>query len=125
MRYILTDQDLPPHTVFQEKVLYVWTGASLKTVYPETWMNWLFRAHHDMMHRKLNLGFSFDEEVAVTKEGISTLGLSTSPQLADLYWADNVGQQEYFYTTGEFPEDQKSFIKDYLSGTWRNNLTKV
>ena len=63
--------------------------------------------------------------MVVTKEGIRVLGLSTSPQLADLYWADNAGQQEYFYATGKFPEDQRGFVETYLNGTWRNNLTKV
>ena len=124
-KYSLTDYDVPAHIVFQEKILYVWTGASDHTIYPCPSLNWLFRAHHDTMHRKTRLEFSFDEEVAVTKEGIYVLGLSISPQLADLYWADNVGQQEHFYATGKFPEDQRGFVETYLDGTWRNNLTKV
>ena len=123
LKYSLTDYDVPQYIIFQEKVLYIWTGASSMTIYPKPWMNWLFRAHHDTMHRKTRLGFSFDEEVAVTKEGIYTLGLLTSPQLANLYWADNVGQQEYLYATGKFPEDQRGFVEAYLGGTWKNNLT--
>lgn len=78
-------------------------------------VNWQFRAHHDTLHRQSRLGFSFEEEKAVTQLGITALGLQCSPQLADVYWADNVGQQEYYRQHGQFPDDQARFVYERLS----------
>lgn len=112
---VYTDMNPPAHYVFsQSKVLYVWTGASERTIYPEPVFNWRFRAHHDSLHRQFRLGFSFEEEKAVTQAGIRLLKLSGL--LADVYWADNVGQQEYYYTHGHFPEDQRQFVTNYVGG---------
>lgn len=99
--------------------LYIWTGASESTIYPSPGLNWQFRAHHDALHRQLKVGFSFDEERTVTQEGIRALKLQCSPLLADLYWADNVGQQEYYRQHGAFPSNQQQFIHQYLEELWQ------
>lgn len=109
-----TDTFLPPEVIFTHRVLYVWTGASSSTIYPTPQHNWLFRAHHDMVHRATKLGFTFREEVEAAKIGILVLGLQCSPALADIYWADTVGQQEYYYRHGQFPNDQREFVLRYI-----------
>ena len=114
-----TDRDVP---LTSSGRLYIYTGNSEKTIYPAPEINWRFRAHHDMVHRKLRRGFSFEEEKLVTQEGILVLGLQCSPQLADVYWADNVGQQEYYRLHDAFPNNQQQFVIDYIQGEsiWKN-----
>jgi hypothetical protein len=111
----LTDRDLPAWETLKGGTLLVWTGASDHSIYPTPFHNWIFRAHHDSLHRRLRLGFSFPEEVRVTQQGILDLGLQCSPLLSTVYWADNVGQQQYFYKYGKFPENQLMFVTDSLS----------
>ncbi len=114
-----TVQDNAPGTYGELSVTprIVWSGASNDTIWGSAPRNYVLRAHHDSIHLLLNKGFSFTEEVEVTLEGLRRLRLQASPNLADVYWADNVGQQLYFYEKGQFPVEQKPAILDYLLST--------
>lgn len=97
--------DLDPGHDFRNTSLTVWSGASQQTIYAEPYMNWAFRVHHDLIHLQQHVGFSWDAELHATQVGIKQLGLSGI--LADVYWADNAGQQLYHRAHGYFPENQK------------------
>src|SRR6266404_7507313 len=88
----------------------IWSGASDQTIYPVPQFNWLFRAHHDALHLAHKMGFTLAEEIELTKRGIAQLHLDTQPDVARLYWLDNVGQQLHYYRHGQFPVDQQAFI---------------
>ena len=109
--YTVTDADVDMWRIRESSRLYIWAGASDHTIYPAPSLNWLFRAYHDQLHISSGFNFSLSEEIELTKRAIFQLGLHTSPELAKLYWIDNVGQQLAYYQDGKFPDDQKAFVE--------------
>lgn len=86
----------------------VFDGGSEFTVFSNPESNFLFRAWHDLIHIELLAPFTLEGEMAVAREQIRQAGLHG--ELADVLWADVVGQTQYFKTHGEFPVDQRSFV---------------
>lgn len=90
--------------------LTVWSGGSDNTIYGDVVINHAFRAWHDLGHMILNAPFTLEGEIYVAKWQASQLG----DNLGAIIMAEVKGQAEYFAKHGMFPNDQVSFIKQYL-----------
>ena len=106
--------------VAETRRMKVWNGASERTIFADPETNYAFRAWHDWCH--LAGGFEFTPEgeaaaVALQQEHIRTLYGETEQAK---YWvrildAEVNGQLQYAAEHGDFPADQFSFVKEYLS----------
>lgn len=93
-------------------LMVVWAGASDGTIYGDRRVNWAFRAWHDSLHLALNADFTLTGELLVAKEQARILG----GQLGEIILAEVEGQAGYYAANGYFPEDQVTFMRDYLAG---------
>lgn len=95
------------------------SGYSDNTIFacPET--NWSFRAWHDWCHWKGQHAFTLDGEAAVARMQIDHVRAlygegPTLDAFSQLILAEVVGQAAYYAACGEFPADQRAFVRDYL-----------
>ncbi len=109
-------KDLAPDTyeslARHSGIMVVWSGGSDNTIYGDARVNHAFRAWHDALHIKLNVGFDLQGETRVALEQARILG----GPWAEIIMAEVVGQAEYFAKHGEFPKNQVEFIVNYLKG---------
>lgn len=112
-RHIVADK--APETIgdLAATSLIIWSGASENTIWHDPCVNWAFRAHHDSLHLKSGLGFTIQDEIALGRIAANEASRISLP-LADLIYAETVGQVEYYATHGHFPIDQKTFTLNYL-----------
>ena len=90
---------------------------------PET--NWHFRAWHDWCHWKGQHAFTLEGESAVARMQIEHVrGLygdgPTLDAFSQLILAEVVGQAAYYAASGEFPADQRAFVRAFLG--WRGDV---
>jgi hypothetical protein len=102
--------------------MLVWSGGSENTIYAEPEVNWAFRAWHDWCHYNGAHAFTPGGERAVFAMQCSHLLSLYGPCLKVQRWtrilrAEVIGQQEYFYRHGHYPEDQRAFVEAYLKGS--------
>jgi hypothetical protein len=100
--------------------MVVWSGASERTIYADTAVNYAFRAWHDWCHWTGQQPFTPTGEHAVCKIMCTHLKQYYGPTLKTLRWcriiiAEVWGQQEHFYKYGRYPEDQRAFVEAYLN----------
>lgn len=99
----------------------VWSGASDKTVFDDKEVNYAFRAWHDAIHLSRGEDFSFAGEyacyVAHARDLIEVFGDNErTRRWNDILFADIVGQALYREEHGNFPEDQRTFVEEFLRG---------
>lgn len=82
------------------------------SIYGDARVNLAFRAWHDATHLEHGLGFNPNDEVAVAHIQCASAGIARDRALL---WADIAGQVRYFEAFGEFPNDQKAFVLDYVA----------
>lgn len=82
------------------------------SIYGDARVNLAFRAWHDATHLQHGLGFNASDEIAVAHIQCASAGIARDRALL---WADIAGQVRYFETFGEFPNDQKAFVLDYIA----------
>lgn len=82
------------------------------SIYGDASVNLAFRAWHDATHLGHGLGFTPNDEKDVARLQCASAGI---PRDKALLWADIAGQVEYFERFGDFPNDQTSFVLDYLA----------
>ena len=82
------------------------------SIYGDVRVNLAFRAWHDAMHIAHDLSFAPEDEIAVARIQCASAGIARDKALL---WADIAGQVRYFETFGEFPNDQTSFVLDYVA----------
>jgi hypothetical protein len=104
------------------KQMLVWSGGSENTIYAEPEVNWAFRAWHDWCHYYGAHPFTPEGERAVFEMQCSHLLLFYGDCLQTRQWikilrAEVIGQQEYFYKHGRYPDDQRAFVEAYLNGS--------
>lgn len=114
-RLVYNVSDIAPGTFEQLQecslgTLVVFQGGSDSTIYGDSSINHAFRAIHDSMHLRFNLPFTFEGEKELGRITASLFdGL-----IADIVYADIVGQVEYFRDHLDFPVNQEQFIRQYL-----------
>jgi hypothetical protein len=106
-----------------KKQMKVWSGGSETTIYAEPEVNWAFRAWHDWCHYNGAHAFTPEGERAVFEMQRSHLLLFYTDCLRTRQWtkilrAEVMGQQEYFYKHGFYPQDQRAFVEAYLNGSY-------
>jgi hypothetical protein len=119
--------DDAPQTMEQLKALMntgnrmrVWSGGSEDTIYKEPYVNFAFRAWHDLCHWQGHFPFTLEGEIATCE--------MQCHQLLDCYgdnevtqrWctvlrAEVVGQALYYHRHKRFPENQAAFTRAYVS----------
>lgn len=90
----------------------VWSGESEKTVYEDRLVNFAFRAWHDYYHLLTEQDFTLEGERIVCNRQIKDARLPE--YMVNILECDCLAQVEFYYRTGAFPVDQKSFMLDYL-----------
>jgi hypothetical protein len=123
--YLVSETEAPAtYEALRERLnsgqpMMVYSGASDNTIFGDREVNWAFRAWHDWCHWKGGYDFTSEGEAAACEmqvEHIKTLyGDNEETQLwADILRAEVNGQAQYEAIHGEFPKDQKAFIREYL-----------
>lgn len=124
-KFIFTDEDdfnpddiegtLQNHIKRYEETgkIYIWTGASDRTIFGEPTVNHYFRAWHDYIHITNNLGYDFVGESIVCEIQKSMLPIDWVLE-RNLVHAEIIGQAQYFMLNGEFLNDQRKFTRRYL-----------
>lgn len=96
----------------------VWDGASEASIYGAPEINHAFRAWHDACHVAGQFGFDLGGEKQTCEMQVKQFYCvfpSAPSDVAALLCAEIIGQAEYFAEFGEFPEDQRAFVVDYLN----------
>jgi hypothetical protein len=94
-----------------ESNLVIWSGASDNTIWSESKANWLFRAHHDLIHVKYSLDFTLDGEIEVARIQANNID---NEILAQVFLCEVIDQAEYFKRHGTFPVNQREFMVESL-----------
>lgn len=95
----------------------VWSGSSDNTIFSSSEVNYAFRAWHDSVHLKLNVGFDLSGEIATAVEQCRTAvqgGLTAD--LGRVIMIEVVEQALHFFSTGKFVENQKLFFLNKFRG---------
>lgn len=100
--------------------ILVWNGASGRTIFDDSEVNFAFRAWHDWRHITENAPFTPVGESAVCAaqcEDIRALfgDCESSRKFCAILDAEINGQTAYFSANGYFPENQIAFTRDYLA----------
>jgi hypothetical protein len=118
--------DDAPQTYEQLKTLMdagnrmrVWTGGSEDTIYNEPYVNYAFRAWHDICHWEGQFGFTVDGEIATCEMQCRQLfefygNNETTQQWCTILRAEIVGQALYFQRHKRFPKKQTHFFAAYI-----------
>ena len=102
----------------------VWSGASDRTIFGDPEVNYAFRAWHDWHHISRSLDFSDASEHEVFAgqyrdvRGIYGNG-EAAQDFCDLLYAEIIGQLEFKNRHGNFPADQRGFVRHYLASPTR------
>lgn len=91
-------------------MLWIWSGASDRTVYGSPARNHKARAWHDLTHVLLSAETDAEGELrtaCMQHKRARARGMSIDA--ANLLWADTEGMQEYRRHHGYFPTDQRAF----------------
>lgn len=119
--YGMTDEDMIRHWNATHSIL-VWTGASEHTIYGDPYVNWMFRAWHDMCH--MNSGVCNREhgelgcfEVSAEHDVARYQCKGLSDLLAQVVQLEVVGQATHWLNTGQFIQDQRAWTLVQLKGT--------
>lgn len=93
----------------------IWSGASEHTVWSSPAVNYAFRAWHDATHLRLGRGFDRDSERAVAvAQVLEALAHGAGTLAIAVLLCETELQQDLFYATGEFPQDQRAFCLEQL-----------
>lgn len=90
--------------------LVIFKGGSETCVYPTIEDNYIFRAIHDYHHITLNANFSMlGEFKTIRAHYLKLKAYKASKNALKLFLIDTRAQVEFYYKTGKFVENQKSF----------------
>lgn len=97
----------------------VWSGASDRTIFGDTEINFAFRAWHDARHILGDFDFSLLGEARTCFAQIQDVerlytGHHRLPFWRALLRAEVIGQASYAHAWGDFPADQRDFVACYL-----------
>ncbi len=81
--------------------------------------NWAFRAWHDWCHWKGQHAFDLDGEAAAARMQIEHVRQlygegETLEAFSQLIMAEIVGTAAFFAATGDYPKDQRAFVREFL-----------
>lgn len=98
-----------------EQSIPVYSGGCEYTIYSTDEANHLFRAWHDRLHLRHNLGFKKADEIKVSELHCSTLRAVGAPyNVVKAMEADVEGQVRYYDETQEYVVNQLEFVADCL-----------
>jgi hypothetical protein len=94
--------------------IFVWDGASDKTIWGDVRINHAFRAWHDYNHAITYQDFTLAGEKIVCHAQINRCWAISESNQAPLFKrileVDCISQVEYFYKNGSFPDNQIDFF---------------
>ena len=98
----------------------VWSGKSDKSIWSDIRVNLAFRAWHDYIHIINDFPFTFEGELRTYVEHCKQLraiyGVNNeTEEWCHLLYAEIMGQLEYKELHGDFPEEQRQFVRDYMA----------
>lgn len=91
------------------------------TIFGSAVGNWQFRAWHDACHILADADFSFEGESSAAAKMIEQLHKLDGPTCEDIArWsaiidAEVNGQGLHYQLTGEFPKDQRAYVREYIA----------
>tara|TARA_Y100001973_G_scaffold2047_1_gene3038 strand:+ start:1145 stop:1648 length:504 start_codon:yes stop_codon:yes gene_type:complete len=95
--------------------LPVFNGGCDATIYGDAETNMIFRAWHDCIHIRENLGFSQADELKVADHHCNVLKWVGAPYaVVKAVEADVKGQVLYYFKHNTFVNDQAAFVVDCL-----------
>lgn len=96
--------------------LPVWNGCSDNTAYTSRGANYAFRFWHDVLHCVHGLGFTLEAEVTIGLMHVAEVKTYFGPDSieAKIMFADTVRQSAYEAIHGKFPDDQYTFVRDWV-----------
>jgi hypothetical protein len=107
-------------------MLAVSRDYSTDTIYDDCAGNWAFRAWHDKTHLLLNADFDRKGELAVFRKQCADMRRYWPPflpfseehfaMMVNIIRCEIVGQFDYNEATGLYPQYQRRFTEEYLSG---------
>lgn len=109
--------------------IYVNVDHSDNTIFGSPSTNWQFRAWHDMCHIQADADFSFEGEQKAAELQMTQVATLHGPTYKDktrwlsLIRAEVIGQGEYYREHGDFPNDQRAFVADYIAHTYNVDVT--
>ena len=101
----------------------VWSGASDNTIYASPFVNYAFRAWHDWRHICFGNDFTLSGERATMRDqqrdidalwASGFLSANEREVCRAILEAEIIGQAMYKDKHGDFPNDQRQFVLDYL-----------
>ncbi len=100
-------------------VLKVNSDHSENTIFGYPEVNHAFRAWHDHCHLLANADFSREGERAAAELQIKQMkvfmeGSPVIPVFEKLIYAEVVGQADYFFETGKFPDNQREWTEEFF-----------
>lgn len=90
--------------------LPVFNGGCEDTIYGTPEANYAFRYMHDTVHVLMGLEFDVADETAAARAQLRMLGPLTKEEIRT-FLIDSAGQALYHVMTGEFVEDQATFVQ--------------
>lgn len=107
-----TFRDLYQHVSLTGRML-VWSGASDRTIYADSRVNWIMRAWHDSCHLTGSHDFTIPGESAACEAQLAAMRV-TFPRAPESWrqaiWLEVIGQAIEAARTGEFVADQIGFV---------------
>ena len=102
---------------FEEtKKINIWTGESEGTIFGCARVNHMFRAWHDFIHIRENLGYSITEESIVCDIQRDMLPSDWAFEKS-LVESEIRGQAHYFFINNKFVDNQRVFTRKYLENS--------
>lgn len=107
-----------------QAIIPVYSGGSSRTIYPEIYMNYNFRAVYDFHQLYVDWDFSYAGESKAIEQHYRSLmefikfTFKNSRQellLRKVFLADTIGQVAYYYENKEYVQDQFTFVKNLVN----------
>lgn len=94
----------------------VYSGGCDTTIYTSLHANYAFRFWHDITHLTYDLGFSTNDEIETAKKQMEVLKKYIPADSLEfkLFYADTIGQTEYYADHKDFVKDQMAYVVDYV-----------
>ncbi len=112
---LVSAETLPALNSAATSRMVIFGEYSERTIFGGRLNNYRQRAHHDSVHLALQADTSVEGEARVAWQQCLEVERIAGTQLADIMYADLVGQTAHMGKYGVFPTEQASFVQEYLN----------